>query len=511
MRKRKTALCLGVLAIAALIQALSGAARAQPYTPLTSFTAGDLVVSVEGNGAGDASNGASATGNTGASADSYLDNEAAPLSLYEFTTTGTNQTPVGALVLPQTQSGSNAPISGEYGSSSEGTLQLTGNGQYLTIAGYATNAASYNSASDLNGTGTALAQSCSLSSASSCSGVPQVARVIALIGANGSVNTSTVLYNVFNENNPRSVYSANGTSFYISGQGTGNAGDTTGGVFYVPSIGPGQTAVPITGQDASGNTVSQDTREVQIYNNTLYVSVDSKEGSGNNRDFIGTLGSPPATSTYNSQNGPTMIAGYGSSNGHGTLTITAGTTNGINSAGQAINLSPQDYFFANSTTLYVADSGDPKNSGGSTSGLGDGGLQKWSLVNGSWVLDYTLSVGLNLVANTSTDGSSGLYGLTGEVVGNEVELFATNYTLSDLDQTYLYSITDVLSDTTNPGDEDFIELAAAPADTTFKGVAFAPEAATPLPASWTFMLIGLAGLGFAAYRRGPKTHSVAAA
>lgn len=273
------------------------------------FQSGDLVVSVEGNGSNTAGGGASATGNTGADADSYLDNQAAPLTLDEFAPTGTGQAPIATLELPTTTVGSNSAISGEYGSSSEGTLQLTGNGQALTIAGYGVGAAAYNSTYDLNGGGTALAQSCSLSNVAACNGVPQVPRVIAEIGANGSVDTSTVLYNVFNENNPRSVYSANGTSFYISGQGTGNAGDTTGGVFFVPSVGPGQTAVAITGQDATGNTVSQDTREVQIYNNALYVSTDSKEGSGNNRDFIGTLGSPPATSLYQSSAGPTMLPG----------------------------------------------------------------------------------------------------------------------------------------------------------------------------------------------------------
>jgi hypothetical protein len=93
------------------------------------FTPGDLVVSVEGDGSG-----------TG----SYSDNEAAPLILYEFTTTGMNQTPVGSLELPQTMSGSQFPVSGEYGSSSEGTLQLSGNGKYLAIAGYGVNANAFN-------------------------------------------------------------------------------------------------------------------------------------------------------------------------------------------------------------------------------------------------------------------------------------------------------------------------------------------------------------------------------
>lgn len=524
------------------------------------FTTGDLVVSVEGDGSNTASGGTSATGNTGADADTYIDNQAAPLTLDEFTTTGTNQTnPVATLELPQTafttSLGTNSPISGEYGSSSEAGLQLSSNGQYLTIMGYGTNAASYNQNYDVNGasllptpTGTALAQSCSMSSG--CGGTPQESRVIALIGANGGVNTTTVLNNVFNENNPRSVYanvassSSTSASFYISGQGSGNANDLTGGVFYVPGIGPNQTAVPITGTDATStgnppNNIGQDTRFVTEYDNTLYVSTDTKEGTGSARDFIGTLGSPPATSLYNNASGPTQLTGFGTTK-TGVMTITTGVNSNGNQFNDTatknqINLSPADFFFADATTLYVADTGSPKNDkAGDTStsktNIGDGGLQKWSLVGytlvngspvgGTWQLDYTLTSGLlDFVQNDATSGTTGLLGLTGEVVGDEVDLFATNYTIGDTDQTYLYSITDMLSDdlASEAADESFTVLATAPADTNFKGVSFAPldEAApltpTPLPASWTFLLIGLAGFGFIATRRRTNGSGLAAA
>ena len=113
------------------------------------FTAGDIIVSVEGNGGNSASAGTSATGNTGANANTYLDNQAAPLTLYEYTTTGGL---VGTQMLPTTSSGSNSAIAGEYGSSSEESLHLSGDGRYLTIAGYAVNPATYNSTYDVNGT-----------------------------------------------------------------------------------------------------------------------------------------------------------------------------------------------------------------------------------------------------------------------------------------------------------------------------------------------------------------------
>ncbi len=495
----------------------------------TFFTPGDLVVSVEGNGSNTAMGGTSATGNTGADANTYLDNQAAPLTLDEFTTTGTGQTPAVTLELPQTQNAGhigNSPISGEYGSSSEGMLQLTGNSQYLTIAGYGVNATTYNSTGDKNGAGTALAQSCSLTGAGACGTTPQSSRVIALIGANGGVNTTTVLNNVFNENNPRSVASATGATFYISGQG--NYPDSTGGVFFTTLGTVNNSPTSITGNDAGSGT-SQDTRDVQIVNGQLYVSTDSKKGA-TNRSFIGTLGgSPPPTTLANGGNGPSQLPGTGTSTGKETITTGSnGNGNGLN-AGLQINLSPESFFFANSSTLYVADSGDGKQNS-ATSSIGDGGLQKWSLVSGSWVLDYTLSAGLGLVANNSTSTgcvsgtgacTTGLLGLTGKDVTingiAEVELFATNYTLNDLNSTFLFGIMDVLGDThaSQVTGETFTTLATAPADSNFKGVAFAPTGAdpltpTPLPASWTFMLIGLAGFGWATMRQKSNASSLTA-
>jgi hypothetical protein len=415
MSKHQKRLLLTAAATGAMAFALSGqAARADLV-----FTPGDLVVSVEGDGSG-----------TG----SYGDNEAAPLTLYEFTTTGMNQTPVGSLELPQTMSGSQFPVSGEYGSSSEATLQLSGNGKYLAIAGYGVNANAFNADPAAFGpdpTNTALGQSGSLTGKSDT----PVPRVAALINIDGSISSSTALSNIFDQNNPRSVYTVDGTSFYVSGQG--NYPDSTGGVFYA-TLGS-HSATSITGNDAGGGT-SQDTRTVLVYNNTLYVSSDSKKGS-TNRDYIGTLspaGGPLPTSVANSGNGPAMLPGFGNSGGTGKVTISkvGGVSNGntVNAVGDQINLSPSNFFFANADTLYVADTGSPKNTS-ATSPLGDGGLQKWSFKSGSWTLDYTLSVGLNLVPNSDASGSTGLYGLTGEVVdgGLEVELFATNYTITDTD------------------------------------------------------------------------------
>nr|WP_255602306.1 PEPxxWA-CTERM sorting domain-containing protein [Polymorphobacter megasporae] len=469
---------------------LCAAATLTASADALTFTKGRLVVAVEGNGV---------VGATG----TYADNAAAPLSLFEYAHTGTTSAAyTGKLVLPQTTIGKNSAISGEYGSSSEALLQRSADGKSLVIAGYGVNAAAFNANPTAYGTAvndptkpTALGQSGSLKGA----GYTPVARVIARIGTNGSVDTTTALYGVFNGNNPRSVATVDGKSYYISGQG--RSGDATGGVFY--ATGGASSATAITGLDTNSKTQAQDTRDVQIVGGQLYVSVDSKSGSGNNRDFVGTLGTAGAlpTTLANGGNGPTKLAGFGNSGGTGKLTLTAQTSNGVNAVGKEINLSPESYFFATSSIMYVTDTGQPKNNSAATS-LGDGGLQKWVKDgSGNWNLAYTLFAGLNLVANTAASGTTGLFGLAGEVDGSLVNLYATNYIIGDLGATYIYGITDVLSATTRPtgaATETFVKLATAPDNSKFQGIALAP---VPEPASWALMITGFAFVGVSARRR----------
>jgi hypothetical protein len=465
--------------------------------PITSFTAGDIVIDTVSGSVLDA---------------------ASPITLQEFSlgTGGKSATSVGTLALPQTPSGANWAISGEYGSASEGFLALSTNKQYLTLMGYGVNAATFNSAPVATYGNTALGQTTSLTGQS----VTTVPRVVALIGANGSVDTSTALTGVFNTNNPRSAVTVDGSSFYVSGQGNGKS-DPTQGVFYAQ-----RGATTATVIDNSTDTRALAISNVLTGSNTLYVSRDQNPpGSGaqnftNVSSLVGPGGGLPTSSTGLITTHLTPPASPNSLGGNnGSINLTTQLANGVNNSriGSFVYLSPEQYFFANPTTLYVTDSGQPKNGNANKAALGEGGLQKWSLVRGNWVLDYDLVAGLNLVnnananANTPTaPGVTGLFGLTGVVVGGNVELFATSYGLNELSPSFLYEITDNLSfmTSTQASGENFTTLFSAPTGVDIRGVAFAP---TPLPAALPLFATSIGALGLLGWRRKRKAATLAAA
>jgi hypothetical protein len=473
--------------------ALTAGMTAAQAQPLSYFTQGDLVIDTV--------------------AGSVLD-AASPITLQEFRLNagGTTATSVGTLALPQTANGANAGISGEYGSASEGLVQLSGNGRYLTLMGYGVNASAFNSAALSVYGNKALGQTTSLTGKSTTT----VPRVVALIGGNASVDTTTALTGVFNTNNPRSVYTVNGTSFYVSGQGASKT-DPTQGLFYALK---GATTATVIDN-------STDTRFVTGYNGVLYVSRDQNPAGSGSQNFTnvssltGPHGLPTSAPGLVTTHITPPASPYSSKGGNnGSIDLTAALANGVNNSriGKFVYLSPEQFFFADATTLYVADSGQPKNGNANAAALGEGGLQKWSLVGGVWKLDYDLVNGLGLVnnalANAATPtagGVTGLFGLTGKLVNGKVELFATSYGLNELSTSYLYGITDTLSYTTigQASGEQFTKLFTSANGELIRGVSFAPT--VPEPSTWAMMLLGFGGLGFAGYRRARHDRAAAQA
>ena len=165
---------------------------------------------------------------------------------------------------------------------------------------------------------------------------------------------------------------------------------------------------------------------------------------------------------------------------------------------------PFGIWFANATTLYLADEGNGTT--GTTVGnfytpatvQTTAGLQKWVLVSGKWKLAYTLNAGLGLgvpyvVAgyptgnNSGTGGTGfpwapateGLRNLTGVVNGDgTATIYAITSTISGsgdpgADPNKLVAITDTLSATSLPA-ESFVTLKTAASGEVLRGVSWAP-------------------------------------
>jgi hypothetical protein len=203
-------------------------------------------------------------------------------------------------------------------------------------------------------------------------------------------------------------------------------------------------------------------------------------------------------------NGSLYFTKGSGSNGYDTIYTVQGLPTVANAAAAVINFLPvfpaataarttADFtpfavFFANDHTMYVTDEA----SGDATDVAQHGGLQKWSLVNGTWNLDYILTNGLIGTVDKNVTGAAGpwpdittvgLRNLTGEVNANgTVTLWATTSTSSTsgdngADPNKVVKITDVLSATTmttKVSQEKFTTVMGPTYGTVYRGVVFVP-------------------------------------
>jgi len=149
------------------------------------------------------------------------------------------------------------------------------------------------------------------------------------------------------------------------------------------------------------------------------------------------------------------------------------------------NFAPFAVFFANATTMYVTDEGTASTTDATT----HAGLQKWSLVDGAWKLDYVLTNGVVGKTDTGLFGYDGQYpdvttvglrNLTGVVDGNKVTLWATTATSSTsgdpgADPNKVVQIVDDLAATSlTPAvaGEGFTVVAGPTYGTVYRGVAY---------------------------------------
>jgi uncharacterized repeat protein (TIGR01451 family) len=185
-----------------------------------------------------------------------------------------------------------------------------------------------------------------------------VNRTVGRVDASGTVDTSTALSDFADGNNPRGAASTNGANLWVAGGAGGIRFATLGAT----------TSTQLS-------TTVTNLRQPSIFNGQLYVST----GSGSTVR-VGTVGSgTPTTSGQTITNLPGFP--------------TSGSPNAFVLADLSAAVPGVD-------TLYVADDG--------------AGLQKFSLVSGSWVSNGTVG--------TATDAYRGV---TAQVTGSTVTLYAT--------------------------------------------------------------------------------------
>jgi hypothetical protein len=246
-----------------------------------------------------------------------------------------------------------------------------------------------------------------------------VARVIGRIAADGTFDTSTSVGDNFSGSNIRAAVTVDGTSFYSVGGNSGVQYQSFGSFQSAPVI-----ATP-TG-----------IRSINIAGGNLYISTSSNPYIGLSQVGTGlpTTGGQTAT----------ILPGF------------PATTAGA---------SPYSFYFADLSpavpgvdVVYVADDRSTA-----------GGIQKWSLASGSWVLNGTI---------TSTPSAT-IRGLNGSTTGTAVSLAASSVGS-------LFFLTDNAGYNTAPSLTALpTAIANAGPNTAFRGIAFAPVAAAPTIASFT--------------------------
>ena len=288
------------------------------------------------------------------------------------------------------------------------------------------------------------------------------------------------------------------------------------------------------GDKADKSTKDNNFRGLAVYNNVVYFTKGSGSNGVNTVYYLDTTGGTcPAGTGVPSSSASLPTAGSFTSPAYSTSNTALGLTTAnpglaptnaciLNGFPTALAKTSPTYYpfgiwFANPTTLYVADEGNGTNtySNGSYTAAAastTAGLEKWSLntTTNTWSLDYTLQSGLNLgtpysVANSggnsyptglnSTDGGTGLpwapatdglRNLVGQVNGDgTVTIWASTSTVSGSgdqgsDPNQLVAIKDNLASTTLPTTESFYNVMPATYGQVIRGVSFTPATVPPV-------------------------------
>lgn len=358
-------------------------------------------------------------------------------------------------------------ITSSFSSKSEGALLLSVDKMHLTYMGYQAGdglqgvSNSYTPAANLNNNTHILYN-----------------REVALINADGTYSLQPQA-NAYSGDNPRAAITIDGTYFYMAG----NSDSTTYNNF---TTGPGTTigaryvTLGSTTSIQLGKYIATDRpdetpkqhikdnnfRGIGIFNGNLYTS---KGSGGNGDDGLFQVGTGLPTGTNNTI---TLLFGYPATDPN---------------TGNPSPITPFGFWFADPTTVYVADEGYPNvDTNGNLIPDPYAGLEKWVNTNGVWQLEYTLRAGLNLYQATTVTGypaKTYTYGIR-NLAGHDnhdgtVTLYAitaqySTFSNGEPDPDKLVTITDLVGATTLPTSEQFITLQWSGVGEVFRGVAFTP-------------------------------------
>ena len=335
--------------------------------------------------------------------------------------------------------------------------------------------------------------------------------------------------NAYSGNNGRAVILNNtgGNNFFYTAGNAGNGSNPqplgiilgAGTQIITPARAPERAQAPGTPTPVGSFSISQlganpdkvgkddNFRGMTIFNNVLYYTKGSGSNGVNTVYFLDTTGAacptgvglPSASATL-----PTEALSLDAATNElpNNMCILAGFPEVPNKTAPTTSY-PFGIWFANATTLYVADEGDGY-AGGSdlythAAAQTTAGLQKWvfNSATSRWELAYTLQTGLGLGAaysihnyptgNNATTAlpwapaTDGLRNITGRVFGGRVAIWAITSTVSGngdtgADPNRLVLVLDSLNNT-NPAvaaQERFETLRQAKSGEVLRGVSFTP-------------------------------------
>jgi hypothetical protein len=351
-------------------------------------------------------------------------------------------------------------------------------------------------------------------------------RVVADLGRDGFFHSFT-LTNAYSGNNGRAAILNNAANvIYTAGNAGNGANPQPDGVItgagaqiltrsFVPEwfqttsapIPVGSFSITQLGDRA--DKVGKDTnfRGLTIFDNVVYYTKGSGGNGVNTVYFIDTTGKACPNGVGVPQPGarlPTSPIAYNPAllQTQGVVPYNMCILQGLPTALKSTTSFPFGIWFANATTLYVADEGDGTNTFSTTSGTytdaassATSGLQKWVFNAGAWHLADTLQSGLNLGQPYTVRGyptgdnpvtglpwspaTDGLRNVTGRVNRNgTATIWAITSTVSGsgdqgADPNKLVAITDRLS-AIAPGAESFQTVRTARSGEVLRGVSLTP-------------------------------------